>query len=125
MAGQLVIIRHAKASDAPRDIERPLTGRGRRDAAAIGNWLKERGIAPDRAVVSSAVRAVQTWSHAAAQLEHAPGPVVDERIYENTVDLLLDIVTETPDDVQSLVLVGHNPAFAALAHELDDNRGDA
>jgi phosphohistidine phosphatase len=125
MAGQLVVIRHAKAGEAPRDIERPLTDRGRRDAAAIGNWLKEQGVVPDRVVVSPAERAIQTWSAASAHLEHAPHPLIDERIYENTVDLLLDIVSETPDDIRSLVLVGHNPAFAALAYELDDERGDA
>ena len=125
MAGQLVVIRHAKAGEAPRDIERPLTERGQRDAAAIGDWLKERGVAPERVVVSPAERAMQTWSGAAARLEHAPEPIIDERIYENTVDLLLDIISETPDDVQSLVLVGHNPAFAALAYELDNKRGNA
>jgi phosphohistidine phosphatase len=40
------------------------------------------------------------------------------------MDLLFDIVAETPEDVQSLVLVGHNPAFAALATELDDGQGE-
>ena len=102
MAGQLVVIRHAKAGEAPRDVERQLTDRGRRDAAAIGNWLKEQGVVPDRVVVSPAERAMQTWSGASEQLERAPDPLVDERIYDNTVDLLLDIVSETPDDVRSL-----------------------
>src|SRR5690242_6265180 len=113
MAGQLIVIRHAKAGEAPRDIDRPLTERGPRDAAAIGDWLTEHGLAPDRAVVSPAARAMQTWSGAAARLEGAPEPVIDERIYENSMDLLLDIVSETPDDVRCLVLVGHNPSFAA------------
>lgn len=125
MAGRLVVIRHAKAGEAPLDIERPLTARGHRDATAIGDWLQEQSVAPDRAVVSPARRAMQTWSGAAAQLTGAPEPLVDERVYANVMNLLLDIVTETPDDVRTLVLVGHNPAFAALAHELDDGRGDA
>ena len=125
MAGQLVVIRHAKAGEAPRDIDRPLAERGRRDAAAIGDWLRKQGITPDRAVVSPALRAMQTWSGAAAKLEHPPEPLIDERIYDNSMDLLLDIVAETPDNVRSLALVGHNPAFEALANELDDERGDA
>ena len=124
MAGQLVVIRHAKAGEAPLDIERPLTERGLRDASAIGKWLRGQGIAPDRAVVSPARRAIETWREAAAKLEHQPEPVIDERVYENTLDLLLDIVAETPGDVRSLALVGHNPAFAALAAELDDGSGD-
>ena len=125
MAAKLVIIRHAKAGEAPLDIERPLTDRGQRDAAAVGDWLHAQGVAPDRAVVSPARRATQTWFGVAAHLEHTPEPLLDERIYENTLDLLLDIVTETPDGIRTLALVGHNPAFAALAYELDDGAGDA
>jgi phosphohistidine phosphatase len=124
MAGRLVVIRHAKAGEAPLDIERPLTDRGRRDAAAIGDWLSEQRVVPDRVVVSPARRAMQTWSGAAGQLERAPEAIIDERIYENTMDLLLDIVCETPEGIRTVVLVGHNPAFAALAYELDNGAGD-
>jgi phosphohistidine phosphatase len=125
MARQLVVMRHAKAGEAPLDIERPLTDRGMRDAAAIGDWLGEQGVVPNRIVVSPARRATQTWFGAAAQLAQAPPePVIDERIYENSMDLLLDVVTETPDGIDTLVLVGHNPAFAALAYALDDGAGD-
>ena len=125
MAATLVVIRHAKAGEAPLDIERPLTDRGLRDAAAIGDWLRERGVAPDRAVVSPARRARETWQEAAARLDDAPDATIDDRIYDNAVDLLLDIVHETPDEIGTLVLVGHNPAFGALAYELDDGAGDA
>jgi phosphohistidine phosphatase len=120
---QLVVIRHAKAGEAPLDIERPLTARGLRDATAIGDWLKTQQVHPDWAVVSPARRARETWQQAADQLDHPPEPVIDDRIYDNTVDLLFDLVRETPDDVATLVLVGHNPAFGALAYELDDGRG--
>lgn len=118
------MVRHAKAGEAARDIDRPLTDRGRRDAAAIGDWLAAQGVVPDRVVVSPARRAMETWTGAAARLERSPDPVIDERIYENAIDLLFDIVAETDDDVVTLVLVGHNPAFGALAYELDDGAGD-
>jgi phosphohistidine phosphatase len=87
MTGLLVVIRHAKAGEAPFDIDRPLTGRGRRDAAAIGDWLKTQQLRPDRAVVSPARRARETWQGAADRLDDPPEPVIDERIYDTTVDL--------------------------------------
>jgi phosphohistidine phosphatase len=121
---RLVLIRHAKAADGPVDIERPLAPRGVKDARAVGRWLAGAGITPDRVVVSPAQRARETWTGAAAGLSGAPDPEVDERIYDNTVETLLEIIRETPADVATLVLVGHNPSFAELAYQLDDGTGD-
>jgi phosphohistidine phosphatase len=51
-------------------------------------------------------------------------PVLDDRVYRNTVEDLLEIVRETPDDVTTLAIVGHNPGIQNLAVTLDDGRGD-
>jgi phosphohistidine phosphatase len=123
MARHLVLIRHAKAADGPVDIERPLAPRGVRDSGAVGEWLAAAGIAPERVVVSPALRAVQTWEGVAAHLDAPPGPVLDDQIYDNEVDALLEVVRETPDEVGTLVLVGHNPSFGDLAYALDDGAG--
>jgi phosphohistidine phosphatase len=108
----LVLVRHAKAvtADVP-DVSRPLAERGRRDAPVIGRWLSEHGLVPDRVVVSPALRARQTCDLAGL----GDSAVVDDRIYDNTVDGLLAVVRETPDDVRTLVLVGHNPSMAGCA----------
>jgi phosphohistidine phosphatase len=101
-----------------------LTDRGRRDSAALGRWLAEQGVRPDRVLVSPAVRAQQTWSSAAAEMGAGDGPVIDEHIYDNDADRLLQIVHDTPDEVATLLLVGHNPSVEQLAHDLDDGDGD-
>lgn len=120
---RLVLIRHAKAADGSVDIERPLAPRGVKDARAIGAWLVAAGVVPDRVVISPALRARQTWDGAAARLSASPEPAVDDRIYDNYVEALLEIVQETPGDVATLVLVGHNPSFVELAYQLDDGTG--
>jgi phosphohistidine phosphatase len=122
---RLVLVRHAKAADGPVDAERPLTKRGTRHAAAIGAWLADAGLVPDRVAVSPARRAAQTWEGAAAALDEAPPPTVDERIYDNTVEALLAVLRETPEDVQTVAVVGHNPSVGELASVLDDGDGDA
>jgi phosphohistidine phosphatase len=119
----LVLVRHAKAGQGAPDRDRALTGRGISDAAAVGGWLAESGVRPDRVVVSVATRAAQTWDLADAVLMSDAPVVTDERVYVNTVDTLLDLVRETPDHVRTLVLVGHNPSIAGLAVALDDGRG--
>jgi phosphohistidine phosphatase SixA len=121
---QLVLIRHAKADEGGIDRERPLADRGVAEAPAIGRWLAQRRIAPDRVVVSPARRARQTWELAADELGPTAEPVLDDRVYRNTVEDLLEIVRETPDDVTTLAIVGHNPGIQNLAVTLDDGRGD-
>jgi phosphohistidine phosphatase len=123
-ARRLVLIRHAKSAEGPVDVDRTLAPRGVRDSRAIGEWLSEADIAPDRVAVSPARRARQTWEGASAHLAAAPGPVIDARIYDNEAADLFEIVRETSDDIETLVLVGHNPSFEDFAHALDDGDGD-
>ena len=120
---RLVLVRHAQAGDAPTDRDRPLTDRGRQQAAAVGGWLAAAGIAPDRVLVSPARRALQTWDRLRMALDGAPEAQADERIYDNTVDGLVEVLRESGPDVRTVVLVGHNPAVGTLAHVLDDGEG--
>ena len=123
MPRRLLLIRHAQAADASPDRERPLTDHGVRAARAIGTWLRESGFAADRVLVSSALRARQTWDAAAGALGDQREPVVEQRIYDNTVESLLKVVAEADDDVDTLVVVGHNPSIGQLAFDLDDGSG--
>lgn len=121
---RLVLIRHAKAAEGEVDRERPLARRGIREAPEIGRWLAERQLVPDRVVVSPALRARRTWERAASGLTGAPEPVVDERVYDNSVAALLAVVQDTPDAVGTLAVVGHNPGIQEFAISFDDGTGD-
>jgi phosphohistidine phosphatase len=121
---RLVIVRHAKAADGDHDRQRPLTPSGMTAAAEIGRWLASLPLMPDRVVVSPARRAEQTWAAAAKELTGAPDAVRDDRVYANTVDDLLAVVRETPSDLDTVVLVGHNPSMHAFAIAVDDGHGD-
>jgi phosphohistidine phosphatase len=125
VAHVLLLVRHAKAmADAVSDAERSLAPRGFRDAAAAGRWLLDHGLTPDQAVVSPALRAVQTWDAMSSALAVGPAAVVDDRIYENTIDALLAVVRDTAESVHTVAIVGHNPAMHAFAAALDDGSGD-
>ena len=123
MQRRLVLIRHASAAHAPVDADRPLTDRGVEQAAAIGRRLQQAALRPDLVVVSPALRAQQTWEGAAGQLPTPPTPVVDERIYDNTVEALFAVLHEIAADCGVGALVGHNPSVGLVASVLDSGEG--
>jgi phosphohistidine phosphatase len=120
----LFLVRHAKSSrDDPAlpDKERPLNDRGRRDAPRMGERLAEEGVQPDLIVSSPAVRALTTAELFAKQLDYKlKDIVVDKRLYAATPDDLLEVIHELGDKSKRLMLFGHNPEFADLAHRLSN-----
>jgi phosphohistidine phosphatase len=117
---QLILLRHAKSAwpdDVP-DHDRPLASRGRRDAPAAGRWLRKSGHVPDRVLCSTARRARETWELAEDKLRARPQAVLEDRVYRASVADLLDLARQTPADVRTLLIVGHDPAVQALTIEL-------
>ncbi|MFI9650355.1 SixA phosphatase family protein [Streptomyces sp. NPDC052040] len=113
---RLVVLRHAKSA-WPEDVDdhdRPLAPRGRRDAPAVGHALAEADCLPDLALCSTALRARQTWQLASAQWGTPPPVRFDPRLYAADVPGLLEVVHEVAAEVETLLLVGHNPELADL-----------
>ena len=119
-ARQLIVLRHAKSAwpDGVPDHDRPLAGRGRRDAPAAGRWLAESGHVPDRVLCSTAQRARETWQLAEAELGAHPQTVYEDRVYGASAAELLDLAHQMPEGVRTLMLVGHDPAMRELTLEL-------
>lgn len=112
----LIVLRHAKAvaGFGTADIDRVLNDRGRRDAAAAGEWLRANGLVPDRVLCSPAARTRETLDLLAVDAPADHEPV----IYANDPDELLGLVAEAPDDAGTLLLVGHNPSVHQFVHDL-------
>lgn len=113
----LYLLRHAKSSwDAPElaDIDRPLAGRGRRDADAMAAYLEEQHIVPDLVLCSPARRARQTLKPLRRWLPE-DRIVIDEALYAASADDLLRVVREIDDGRTSALLIAHEPAIRDLA----------
>lgn len=118
-------MRHAKAEGfAANDHARALTDRGRRDAVEAGLWLAARGIEPDHVYVSSAARTLGTWESVARGLRSAPEVVVDEGLYSASPEYVLELIAAAPMDAMTVMVIGHNPTVAYVAHVLDDGTPD-
>jgi len=122
----LVIMRHAQAEQfAPTDLERALEKRGRKAAKAAGSWLAREEIEPDYALVSSAVRAVETWTAVSDSADWDLDPDIDPALYDASPDAALDVIRGVPEDTSVVMFIGHNPTAAYLAQLLDNGNGDA
>jgi phosphohistidine phosphatase len=113
---KLVLLRHAKSAwpDVP-DHDRPLAGRGRRDAPVMGRWLRTNGYVPDRVLCSTARRARETWQLAQEGLGATPPVSFERRVYQASAEQILDLARGVPSAVTTLLIVGHDPAIHELA----------
>jgi phosphohistidine phosphatase len=117
MTRRLVLLRHAKSAwpDLP-DHERPLAKRGRRDAPAVGRWLREAGLMPDRVLCSTARRTAETWQLMAPELgAHPPQVSYEDQVYDAHCEALLDLARQTEPAASSMLIIGHNPGVQDLA----------
>lgn len=117
---RLILMRHAKAERAAvsgRDEDRPLSPRGRTDAGLVARALAGRGVRPDVALVSAAVRTRETWD----VVQDAFGDVdvrVSPQLYDAPSDVLRAAAEGMEDQAGCLMLVAHNPGVHQLAVEL-------
>lgn len=114
---RLILFRHAKAERPDHydtDFERDLTEDGLSVAERMGVWLESAGMVPDLVICSPAERTRQTWNAAAPAFDPTPPVIFEEAIYEAEVENLLAVVRAVDGDVQTLLMVGHNPGLELL-----------
>jgi len=118
----LTLLRHAKASrDEPEsgDIGRALTGRGRRNADAVGQWMASAKHLPELVLCSTATRTRETLELVLPHLATAkPKVSYADRLYLAGPLTLLKTLHESPKRTHHLMLIGHNPGLHALALDL-------
>jgi phosphohistidine phosphatase len=125
----LWLLRHAKTvTDPPpggSDFDRVLAPRGRRDAnelrqlfAGKGEGLGTKAPLPTVALVSPAARTAATADLVLADMAKPPEVVADEDLYGAGPDDVLGMLRKLPDEVVSVMVVGHNPTAHALSHGL-------
>lgn len=115
MTKRLILMRHAKSdwsSAAKGDHDRPLNGRGRLSATALGDWLRTKKIIPDQALISSATRTRETF----ARLGVACDTEFQKGLYLAEPNEMLASLRNASGD--TVLMIGHNPGIAELAEIL-------
>jgi len=126
----LWLLRHGKAVPSGLhgggDKERPLTGRGRRDATAFGHRLAAgTGVfglhdlpLPDVAICSAASRTRETADLVLGAMGKEIPLESFHSLYGASPATVLQYIRELDDSRESALVVGHNPTLYQLAWEL-------
>ena len=125
MARQLWLLRHGEAvphDSREDDADRELTARGERQSAAAGAALARLGIELAAIYTSPKKRAADTARLAAEALNVQPE---EEDVLADGFDRkdALELVGRHDDDARVLV-VGHEPSFSQVVHDLTGGRID-
>jgi phosphohistidine phosphatase len=109
----LVLLRHAKSAypTGVPDHDRPLAERGVREAALAGDWLRANLPAIDAVLCSTATRARETLARSGidAPVRYA------EQLYGATPGTVIEQINRVPDDIDTLLVVGHEPTISEVA----------
>lgn len=117
-------MRHAKSdwSDGKlSDFDRPLNSRGKKTAPKIGLELKNREIIPD-IILSSPANRAKTTAELFAKSNNYNNEInfVSDFYFGNETSIVssLNILKE---DIETAMIVGHNPTMESLISELSEN----
>ena len=119
----LILIRHAKSSweDDVNDLNRPLSLRGFSDANSISNEFKSYDFHPDGIFSSPAKRAATTCDVFMENLKLSKSMlVIENQLYDFGGDQVLGFIKSLKDDLNKVMIFGHNHAFTSLANSLGD-----
>jgi phosphohistidine phosphatase len=123
MGKRLYLLRHAKAApdDGSGDHERPLTGRGRRDAPLVGRELARRGYRPDFVLCSTSRRTVETLDLVLPHFVPAPEAKLEPGLYHADDVRIRSRAGLVEPAIAAVLFIGHNPGLEDLALALAGN----
>jgi len=117
----LFLLRHGKAvssSAGLQDFDRSLSDQGREQAERVGKYLQQQNIGFDLVLSSTALRARETTELVLTATESMSEVRFDQRIYEASVQQLLELVSQIEEEKNEVLLVGHNPGLEELLKRL-------
>jgi phosphohistidine phosphatase len=118
----VLLLRHAKSAwgqPGLDDHERPLNKRGERAAEAMAEHIVHNAPRPDLILCSTAVRTRQTLAPLVHRLATPAPPIALEKgLYLASESELLVRLRAVPEDIGTVLLIGHNEGIGELANAL-------
>ncbi len=97
------------------DYDRPLNERGKKNSLEMGHFLFQESGKPELILASAAKRTHETAMLAALSLDYPQDKIeFDRELYLADVNDILKNVAKIPGNINTCVLIGHNPGLTNL-----------
>jgi phosphohistidine phosphatase len=119
---QLFVLRHAKSSWDDSDLadhDRPLAPRGRRAVKLLAEYVRDNDIHPAQVLCSSSRRTRETLDGVGPDGER----LIEPELYSASAQGWLERLRRVPEEVASVMVIGHNPALQILVLRLTGAMG--
>lgn len=120
---KIYLIRHGKAEDGydKTDFERELIAKGEKKTKKIAQFLADQKITVDLMLVSMAQRTRQTAEILAETMSVSKKKIQEEKaLYLASTNGILEVIYGVDDQIDHLMVVGHNPGISSLATYLSN-----
>ena len=117
----LFLLRHAKSTwdnAALGDFDRPLSKRGISNAIQLSEYIQKHSISFDLVLSSPSERTQSTLDLVMSSLDPIPSSNLKECIYHASASSLIQLITEQDDEINNLLIIGHNPGLHILTETL-------
>ena len=117
----LILMRHANAEareNDQHDADRPLNRKGKKAARKTGKVMSQHAVLPQRIVSSSARRASETAKEVSRKFATKPEIVFLDVLYLAAPHAFIDVLREVPDELDCVMIVGHNPGLREFLQTL-------
>jgi phosphohistidine phosphatase len=118
---ELLLVRHATANEGEqgtKDHERTLSAKGYQDATRLGYYLNKQRQVVDLMLVSPAQRTRSTAEILTEQMHYDGYIEYSDELYQASVRSVLSLINQQTEEINRLLIVGHNPTLTYLAEYL-------
>ncbi len=120
---RVILFRHGEASfDSVSDFQRSLTENGITSVAVSAQQLIDANIFPQIVIASAAQRTVETSNVLCEAMKLTVGNCkYMNKLYSQGADAYISEIIGHSDDVESIMIVGHNPSVSELANHFSND----
>ena len=115
----LYLVRHAQAENSFElpDKERLLTENGKKQASSLGKYMTSNNMPVDMIKCSSASRTIQSLEYLTKNIK-CDNNIFLDNLYNASIGDIYEEIKNTPDDINNLMILAHNPTIHAIGQFL-------